>query len=81
MIVEWEHAGAHNLRDGIEIGRSTSRESGLQIVLNEGGDPFLLRRTPYDKLFKPGEYAADPFEPRRQSLANRLFEKLREVMS
>jgi type IV secretory pathway TraG/TraD family ATPase VirD4 len=81
MRAEWEPAGAHSLRDGSEVGRSSSRESGLQLVLNEGGDPFLLRRTPYDKLFKPGEYAADPFEPRRQSLANRLFRKLREVMS
>jgi type IV secretory pathway TraG/TraD family ATPase VirD4 len=79
--VEWEPAGASSLRDGIEVGRSTSRESGLQIVLNEGGDPFLLRRTPYDKLFKPGEYAPDPFEPRRRSLANRLFQKLRKVVS
>ena len=63
--VEWEPAGTHSLRDGNEVGRSTSRESGLQIVLNEGGDPFLLRRTPYDKLFKRSEYAPDPFEPRR----------------
>ena len=44
MRTEWEPVGTHRLRDGIEIGRSTSRESGLQIVLNEGGDPFLLRR-------------------------------------
>ena len=78
--VEWEPAGAHSLRDGSEVGRSTSRESGLQIVLNEGGDPFLLRRTPYDKLFKRSEYAPDPFEPRR-SLAGRLFRKLREAMT
>ena len=81
MRVEWEPAGACSLRDGTEVGRSTSREGGLQIVLNEGGDPFLLRRTSYDKLFKPGEYAPDPFEPRRQSLANRWFEKLRKVVS
>jgi type IV secretory pathway TraG/TraD family ATPase VirD4 len=80
MRAEWEPAGASSLRDGSEVGRSSSRESGLQIVLNEGGDPFLLRRTPYDKLFKPGEYAPDPFEPCRQSLASRLFQKLREVM-
>ena len=46
-------AGAYSLRDGNEVGRSTSRESGLQIILNEGGDPFLLRRKPYDKLFSP----------------------------
>ena len=65
----------------VEVGRSTSRESGLQIVLNEGGDPFLLRRTPYDKLFRPGEYAPDPFEPRRRSLAGRLFRKLREILT
>ena len=78
--VEWEPAGTHSLRDGSEVGRSTSRESGLQIVLNEGGDPFLLRRTPYDKLFKRSEYAPDPFEPRR-SLAGRLFRKLREAMT
>src|SRR5271166_320007 len=67
MRAEWEPAGAHSLRDGSEVGRSSSRESGLQIVLNEGGDPFLLRRTPYDKLFSPSEYAPDPFEPRRPS--------------
>ena len=81
MRAEWEPAGASSLRDGSEVGRSSSRESGLQIVLNEGGDPFLLRRTPYDKMFRPGEYAPDPFEPRRPSLANRLFRKLREVMT
>ena len=79
--VEWEPAGASSLRDGIEVGRSTSRESGLQIVLNEGGDPFLLRRTPYDKLFKESDYAPDPFEPRRQTLANRMFSKLRKFMT
>ena len=60
---EWEPAGASRLRDGTEVGRSTSRESGLQIVLNEGGDPFLLRRTPYDKMFTASQYGRDPFEP------------------
>ena len=79
--VEWEPAGTSSLRDGNEIGRATSRESGLLIVLNEGGDPFLLRRTPYDKLFKESEYAPDPFEPKRQTLANRMFSKLRMLMT
>ena len=60
---------------------SSSRESGLQIVLNEGGDPFLLRRTPTTSCSGPSEYAPDPFEPRRRSLADRLFQKLREVMA
>jgi type IV secretory pathway TraG/TraD family ATPase VirD4 len=79
--VEWEPAGTSSLRDGIEIGRSTSRESGLQIVLNEGGDPFLLRRTPYDKLFRPSEYAPDPFEPQKQSLFQQAFQKIREFVA
>jgi type IV secretory pathway TraG/TraD family ATPase VirD4 len=79
--VEWEPAGTSSLRDGNEIGRATSRESGLLIVLNEGGDPFLLRRTPYDKLFKESEYAPDPFEPKRQTLASRMFSKMRMFMT
>ena len=64
---EWEPAGASKLREGTEIGRSTSRESGLQIVLNEGGDAFLLRRTPYDKMFPASQYGRDPFEPGNKS--------------
>jgi type IV secretory pathway TraG/TraD family ATPase VirD4 len=81
MRAEWEPAGACSLRDGPEVNRITGREGRLQIVLNEGGDPFLLRLTSYRKMFKPGEYAPDPFEPGRESLASRLFQKLREVLS
>ena len=51
--VEWEPAGACSLRDGHEVNRTTRRESRLQIVLNEGGDPFLLRRTSYGKCSSP----------------------------
>ena len=68
MRAEWEPAGACSLRDGTEVGRSTSRESGLQIVLNEGGDPFLLRRTPYDKCSGPANT-----RPTRSSRAGNLW--------
>jgi type IV secretory pathway TraG/TraD family ATPase VirD4 len=77
----WEKDGAFWLRDPTEVSRLVSREGGLQVVLREGADPFLLRRTPYDKTFPASQYAPDPFEPRPQSLANRMFQKLREVMT
>jgi hypothetical protein len=51
-----------HLRGSEEVGRATGRAGRLQIVLNEGGDPFLLRRTSYRKMFK-GRYDPDPFEP------------------
>ena len=53
-VVEYEPSAAFSLRNNEEVGRATGRSSGLQIVLNEGGDPFLLRRTSYRKMFKPG---------------------------
>ena len=77
----WEQAGAFWLRDPTEVSRLVSREGGLQVVLREGADPFLLRRTPYDKTFPASHYAPDPFEPQQDSLANRMFQKLREVMT
>jgi hypothetical protein len=48
----------------------------LQIVLNEGGEPFLLRRTSYRKMFKPGEYDPDPYEPAQDGLRKRAFERI-----
>ena len=77
----WEKDGAFWLRDPTEVSRLVSREGGLEVVLREGADPFLLRRTPYDKTFPASQYAPDPFEPRRPSLASRWFRKLREVMT
>jgi type IV secretory pathway TraG/TraD family ATPase VirD4 len=62
-VVEYEPSAAFSLRNNEEVGRATGRSSGLQIILNEGSDPFLLRRTSYRKMFKPGEYDPDPFEP------------------
>jgi type IV secretory pathway TraG/TraD family ATPase VirD4 len=65
--VELEPAGSFPLRDPSEIARTISREGGLQVVLREGADPFLLRRVKYDKLFWPHQYAPDPFEPGSRS--------------
>ncbi len=62
-VYEYEPSAAFSLRNSEEVGRSTGRSSGLQIVLNEGGDPFLLRRTSYRKMFAPDQYDPDPFEP------------------
>ncbi|HKN20674.1 MAG TPA: hypothetical protein VJX73_04625 [Terracidiphilus sp.] len=62
-------------RDGPEINRNTGRESGLQIILNEGGDPFLLRRTSYRKMFKPGAYDPDPYEPAQDGTLKQAFRR------
>jgi type IV secretory pathway TraG/TraD family ATPase VirD4 len=59
---EWELAGAANLRDAQELAKATSRASGNMAVFTETGEAFLLRRTPYDKLFPRGRYRPDPFE-------------------
>lgn len=59
---DWEQAGAANLRDAQELAKATSRESGNMVVFTETGEAFLLRRTPYDKLFPRGRYSPDPFE-------------------
>lgn len=66
--IEYEQEVPRPLRDGPEVNRTTSRAGRLQIVLNEGGDPFLLRRTSYRKMFKPGQYGRDPYELQRESL-------------
>jgi type IV secretory pathway TraG/TraD family ATPase VirD4 len=71
--VDWEPTAAFSLRGAEEVGRAVGRSSGLQIVLNEGGHPFLLRRTPYTKMFKPGEYAPDPSEPGGESLRDKAW--------
>jgi len=65
---EWEIAGTANLRDARELGRTISRASGNLTVFTESGEAFLLRRTPYDKLFKRSRYSPDPFEQPRLSL-------------
>jgi type IV secretory pathway TraG/TraD family ATPase VirD4 len=62
-----------NFRDGPEINRTTGRAGRLQIVLNEGGDPFLLRRTSYQKMFKRDQYGRDPYEPQRESLREKAW--------
>ena len=67
---ESEIAGTANLRDERELGRTVSRTSGNLTVFTESGEAFLLRRTPYDKLFKRSRYSADPFETRRTALAD-----------
>jgi type IV secretory pathway TraG/TraD family ATPase VirD4 len=78
---EWQPSGAVFMRDGPEVNRSTGRAGRLQIVLNEGGDPFMLRRTSYRKMFKRSEYGIDPYEPQRETLrekAVRIFEEWRQ---
>ena len=75
-VVEYEPTAAFSLRNNEEVGRTTGRFSGLQIVLNEGGDPFLLRRTPYTKMFEKGAYDPDPYEPARDGLAKRAFKRI-----
>jgi type IV secretory pathway TraG/TraD family ATPase VirD4 len=74
---EFQPSAACFLRDGPEINRVTSRAGRLQIVLNEGGDPFLLRRTSYRKMFKPGQYDPDPYEPRPFSVSEAAMRLLR----
>jgi type IV secretory pathway TraG/TraD family ATPase VirD4 len=76
---EWQPSGSF-LRDGPEINKNTGRESGLQIVLNEGGDPFLLRRTSYRKMFKPGEYDPDPYEPAQDGMVKRAIERILDLL-
>jgi type IV secretory pathway TraG/TraD family ATPase VirD4 len=75
-VVEYEPSAAFSLRNSDEVGRSTGRSSGLQIVLNEGGDPFLLRRTPYTKMFKKHQYDPDPYEPAQEGMLKRAFERI-----
>ncbi len=61
--MEWMPQGAAFLRTSVEFARESSRESGSQIVFQEGGSAFVLRRSPYDKTFHVGQYEPDPFEP------------------
>ncbi len=68
---EWEIAGTANLRDAREFGQTISRASGKLTVFTESGEAFLLRRTPYDKLFKRSRYSPDPFE-QLQAFAGRV---------
>jgi type IV secretion system protein VirD4 len=65
--MEWEPLGAFPLRDPNEAARTVSRDSGLEVVLREGWDPFLLRRVNYDKHFPRSMYDPDPFEPQPES--------------
>ena len=80
-VVEYEPSAAFSLRNNEEIGRATGRSSGLQIVLNEGGDPFLLRRTSYRKMFKPGQYDPDPYEPAQDGPLKRILARLRSLVA
>jgi Type IV secretory system Conjugative DNA transfer len=78
---EWEIAGTANLRDAREFGQTISRASGKLTVFTESGEAFLLRRTPYDKLFKRSRYSSDPFERSRPSLgalAGGLLSRLKQ---
>ena len=78
---EWEIAGTANLRDAREFGQTISRASGKLTVFTESGEAFLLRRTPYDKLFKRSRYSPDPFERSRPSLgalAGGLLNRLKQ---
>jgi type IV secretory pathway TraG/TraD family ATPase VirD4 len=79
-VVEFEPTAAFSLRNSDEVNRSTGRASGLQIVLNEGSDPFLLRRTSYRKMFKPGEYDPDPYEPAHDGLLKRAFGRILNLL-
>ena len=58
----WEISGGASLRDPLELSRAISRNSENVTVFTETGEAFLLRRTPYDKLFPRGRYMPDPFE-------------------
>jgi type IV secretion system protein VirD4 len=75
--VEFEPSGSFSLRSSEEIGRTSGRSGGLMIALNEGGDPLLLRRTPYTKMFKPGQYDPDPYESGRETLREKAMRMLR----
>ena len=77
--VEMEPGRANFVRDSVELARTTSRESGLQLVFTEGGDPFLLRRMHYDQMFPRGTYAPDPYEPDRRVSLRDILTKLRTV--
>jgi type IV secretion system protein VirD4 len=79
-VVEYEPSAAFSLRNNEEVGRATGRSTGLQIVLNEGGDPFLLQRTSYRKMFKPGEYDADPYEPSQDGMGKRVFARIVDLL-
>ena len=63
---EWEISGGASLRDAQEFARASSRESSNLVVFTSAGDAFYLRRTPYDRTFKPTHYTADPFEGGKQ---------------
>lgn len=60
--MEWMPQGATWLRTSVEFAQESSRASGNEIIFQEGGTAFLLRRSPYDRMFKRTEYAQDPFE-------------------
>ncbi len=79
-VVEYEPSAAFSLRNNEEVGRATGRAGGLQIVLNEGSDPFLLRRTSYRKMFKPCEYDPDPYEPAQDGMWKRAFERISALL-
>ena len=61
----WEVTGGASLRDALELSKSISRASNNLTVFTETGEAFLLRRTPYDKLFPRTHYMPDPFETER----------------
>jgi type IV secretory pathway TraG/TraD family ATPase VirD4 len=76
---EYEPAGSFPVRDPNEIARTLSRDGGLQVVLREGWDPFLLRRVEYDKHFPRSMYAPDPFEPHARSWLGEAWSLIRRA--
>lgn len=63
---EWVPQGATWFRTGPELARASSRDSGRSVVIFEGGDQAIMRRTPYDKHFWPWQYEPDPWEAGRK---------------
>src|SRR5271170_6058384 len=80
MQEELVPAASCSFRDGPEVNRTTGRAGRLQIILNEGGDPFLLRRTSFRKMFKPDQYGRDPYEPQRETLREKAMRALRAAV-
>lgn len=68
----------NNLREGDELGRDVSRESGRQIILRSGDDPMLLARLNYDKAFPAHWYNPDPDHPERTA-AQWFWSKLHDL--
>jgi type IV secretory pathway TraG/TraD family ATPase VirD4 len=71
--VEYEQEIPRPLRDPAELNRLLGRAGRTEIVLNEGGDPLLLRRTSYRKMFTPDQYDRDVYELPRETLGDKVI--------